>query len=709
MQEKGQKNVKRSILARVRLVFFAGVLLAFAIAYRIIHIQYIDGDEWRAKSNSFSKKEIKANRGNIYADDGSLLATSLPLYRLGFDPSVGRKEKKLVEIFEQGVDSLALLLSQKFGTYSKQQYKDQLIDAHKGTKQFIYLSRGFSLTYRDQMELMKWPIFREGKNKGGVVFEKIYKRFHPFKELAFRSVGFVNEKSSGAGLESSFNQMLTGMNGQATYQQLAGGISRPIFDGTEIRPVDGLDVYSTLNVNIQDVAEASLQKALTSYQAKFGCVVVMEVKTGEIKAIANLGQRDGEYDENYNYAVAMNHYPGSTFKLASYMALLEEGKIKLNDTVHTGAGRYVIGKQVITEAKKHAYGSLSIKDAFAKSSNVAVSKLVVKNFKTNPDKYIKYITNFGLSEPLNFHIHGAPKPFFRNPSDKKHWNDAALAKMSFGYECLITPMQTLAFYNAVANGGKMIQPILVKEVKNNDQVQNKFEPKVIREKICSDETLLAVREMLEAVVENPKGTGHKIQNPLYKIAGKTGTAHKFQDGHWIDNAYYTSFAGYFPADNPKYSVIVIIDSPKFGLMAGDAAAPVFRDIADKIYAGDVEMHRMLAEKTAAKDVPGVAAGKFEDLHEVCNRLGVSNYNSDTIHPEWVLPGKKANHTIYWKTNRTELGIVPDVKGMPLRDALYLLENYGYRVRTSGRGKVRNQIPNASQNIKKGETVYLTLG
>ena len=709
MQEKGQKNVKRSILARVRLVFFAGVLLAFAIAYRIIHIQYIDGDEWRAKSNSFSKKEIKANRGNIYADDGSLLATSLPLYRLGFDPSVGRKEKKLVEIFEKGVDSLALLLSQKFGTYSKEQYKDQLIDAHKGTKQFIYLSRGFSLTYRDQMELMKWPIFREGKNKGGVVFEKIYKRFHPFKELAFRSVGFVNEKSSGAGLESSFNQMLTGMNGQATYQQLAGGISRPIFDGTEIRPVDGLDVYSTLNVNIQDVAEASLQKALTSYQAKFGCVVVMEVKTGEIKAIANLGQRDGEYDENYNYAVAMNHYPGSTFKLASYMALFEEGKIKLNDTVNTGSGRYVIGKQVIKEAKDHAYGSLTIKDAFAKSSNVAVSKLVVKNFKTNPDKYIKYITNFGLSEPLNFHIHGAPKPFFRNPSDKKHWNDAALAKMSFGYECLITPMQTLAFYNAVANGGKMIQPILVKEVKNNDQVQNKFEPKVIREKICSDETLVAVREMLEAVVENPKGTGHKIQNPLYKIAGKTGTAHKFQDGHWIDNAYYTSFAGYFPADNPKYSAIVIIDSPKFGLMAGDAAAPVFRDIADKIYAGDVEMHRMLAEKTAAEDIPGVAAGKFEDLHEVCNRLGVSNYNSDTIHPEWVLPGKKANRTIYWKTNRTELGIVPDVKGMPLRDALYLLENYGYRVRTSGRGRVRNQIPNASQNIKKGETVYLTLG
>ena len=287
--EKGQKNVKKSILVRVRLVFLIGVLFAFAIAYRIIHIQYVDGDEWRAKSNSFTKKEIKANRGNIYADDGSLLATSLPLYRLGFDPSVSRKDKKLSEIFEKGVDSLALLLSAKFGTYSRQQYKNLLIDAHKGTKKFIYLSRGYNLTYRDQVELMKWPIFREGKNKGGVVFEKIYKRFHPFKELAFRTVGFVNEKSSGSGLEVSFNQMLAGMNGQATYQKLAGGITRPIFDGTEIRPVDGHDVYSTLNVNIQDVAEASLLNALTSYQAKFGCVVVMEVKTGEVKAMANLG------------------------------------------------------------------------------------------------------------------------------------------------------------------------------------------------------------------------------------------------------------------------------------------------------------------------------------------------------------------------------------------------------------------------------------
>jgi cell division protein FtsI (penicillin-binding protein 3) len=707
--EKGQKNVKKSILVRVRLVFLLGVFFAFAIAYRIIHIQYVDGDEWRAKSNSFTKKEIKATRGNIYSDDGSLLATSLPLYRLGFDPSVSRKDKKLAEIFQNGLDSLSMLLAQRFGTHTQQEYKNMLIDAHKGTKKFIYLSRGYNLTYRDQVELMKWPIFREGKNRGGVVFEKIYKRYNPFKELAYRTVGYINDDKAGAGLERSFNQLLAGTNGQATYQQLAGGIARPIFDGTEIRPVDGLDVYSTLNVNIQDVAEASLLKALTTYEAKFGCVVVMEVKTGEVKAMANLGLKDGKYTESFNYAVAQNHYPGSTFKLASYMALLEDGKISLRDTINTGNGRWTIGRQTITEAKNHAYGSLSVKDAFAKSSNIAVSKTLVKHFKARPEKFLQYITNFGLSEPLNFQLRGAERPFFRSPGDKKHWNDAALAKMSFGYESLISPLQTLAFYNAVANGGKMIQPIIVKEVRANDQVAKTFEPRVIREKICSDETIVAAREMLEAVVENPKGTAHKIQSPLYKIAGKTGTAHKFQDGHWIDNAYYTSFAGYFPADQPKYSAIVIIDSPRFGLMAGDAAAPVFRDIADKIYASDVEMHRMLAEKSSPQDVPGVAAGKFEDLHEVCNRLGVSNYNNDTLHPEWVLPGRKANRAIYWQTNRTETGSVPDVKGMPLRDALYLLENYGYRVRCNGRGRVVNQAPVPNQNIKKGETITLTLG
>jgi cell division protein FtsI (penicillin-binding protein 3) len=436
----------------------------------------------------------------------------------------------------------------------------------------------------------------------------------------------------------------------------------------------------------------------------------MEVATGEIKALANLGvEGDSTYKEKYNYAVGLRHYPGSTFKLASYMALLEDGKIHLTDTVHTGRGRWVVSGQEITEAKNHSYGSLSVKDAFAKSSNVAVSRLVVKHFKARPDKFLQYITNFGLAEPLNFQIRGEERPFFRSPSDKRHWNDAALAKMSYGYEAQITPLQTLAFYNAVANQGKMVQPILVREMRANDKLARKFEPRIIREKICSDETLLAAREMMEAVVQHPKGTAHKIANPLYRIAGKTGTAHKFEKGHWVQNAYYTSFAGFFPADRPKYSAIVIIDSPKSGMMAGDAAVPVFKDIADKIYAGDVEMHQTLPIRETAPDLPRVAGGQYGELHDICNALGISNYEKDTATLEWVLPGKATNKAIYWKANKTEKGAVPNVSGLCLRDAIYLLENFGFRVRTIGRGRVIHQTPSANRALEKGSTVIVTLG
>lgn len=703
-------NVKKTILVRVRTVFLLVTLFALGIGYRIFHIQYVDGDEWRSRSNSFSKKEIKATRGNIYADDGSLLATSLPLYRLGFDPSVATRDRKLMEIYKKGIDSLSILLSARFKNYPPSWYKNLLQDAQAEGKRFIYLSRGYSLTYRDQQEMMKWPIFREGKNKGGVIFEKIYRRFHPFRELAFRTVGFVTENHSGAGLESSFDQMLAGTDGQATYQRLAGGISRPIFDGTEIRPVDGFDVYSTLNINIQDVAESSLLRAVSENQARFGCVVVMEVATGEIKAMANLGLEGDRYVEKYNYAVGLRHYPGSTFKLASYMAMLEDGKIRLRDTVNAEAdGRWTIARQLITEAKNHAYGNLSVKDAFARSSNIAVAKLVTRHFKARPEKFLGYITNFGLAEPLNFQIRGEERPFFRSPSDKRHWNDAALAKMSYGYEAQITPLQTLAFYNAVANGGKMVQPVLVREIRSGDKVAKRFEPVVIREKICSDETLQAAREMLEEVVANPRGTAHRIHSDLYRIAGKTGTAHKFEDGKWVKDAYYTSFAGFFPADKPRYSAIVIIDSPKSGRMAGEAAAPVFRDIADKIYAGDVEMHTQLQAKEAAADLPAVSGGKLEELNEVCNKLRISNYDRDTAKADWVSAGLQANRALYWKPRKIELGTVPDVNGLQLRDALYLLENLGYRVRTIGRGRVTSQNPAPRRPLEKGSTVMVTLG
>ena len=694
-------NIKKSIILRVRAVFLLVAVFAVAIGYRIFHIQYVDGEEWRKKSSSFKIRPVKATRGNIYADDGSLLATSLPFYRLGFDPTVA-----VDSVWRRGIDSLSLMLSKKFTSYPASYYRNTLKDARSEKKRFMYLSRGYSLTYQDQQEMMKWPIFRKGKGKGGVIFEKIYHRFHPFKELGFRTVGFMNEDTFGVGLEMSFNPVLSGVSGRATYQRMAGGIERPMFDGTEIRPIDGQDIYSTLNVNIQDVAEASLHAALKKNSAEFGCVVVMEVATGEIKAMANLGLEDGVYREKYNYAVGHQTYPGSTFKLASYMAMLEDGKIKLTDIVDTKDGRWKVGDQPITEAQGHAYGKITVKQAFAKSSNVAVAKLVTGFYKHQPNKFLEHITNFGLAEHLNFHIKGGERPFFRNPSDK-HWNDAALAKMSYGYEMQLTPLQMLTFYNGVANGGKVVQPIIVKEIRANDKLIKRFEPVVIREKICSDQTLESVKEMMIEVVET--GTAKRIKNANYSVAGKTGTAEKFEKGHWVRNSFYTSFAGFFPAEKPKYSAIVIIDSPKLGLMAGDVAAPVFKDIADKIYANDVEMHKQLANKESAPDVPQIGGGQYEELHKICNKLNVSNYDRDTAKGEGWVTVAKSNNAIYWKANRTHAGKVPNVQGMSLRDAIYLIENFGYRVQTIGRGKVKNQIPAANAVLEKGRTIQVTLG
>lgn len=703
-------------MLRVRAVFLVVLVFAVAIAYRIFHIQVIDGQYWQAKSGAFSKQPLKATRGNIYACDGSLLATSLPYYRLGFDPSVSNdpKHPELAKIFEEGVDSLSLLLSRKFKTYPASYYKNLLLDARSQNKKFIYLSRGFSLTYRDQQEMLKWPVFREGKNKGGVIFEKIYRRMRPFQELGFRTVGYIAEDNSGAGLEASFNQMLGGMDGQATYQKLPGGIYRPIFDGTEIRPINGNDIVTTLDINIQDVAEASLLNSLRQFDAKYGCVVVMEVATGHIKAMANLGYA-GETDdlgnkvyvEKYNYAVGRKHYPGSTFKLASYAALLEDGRIRISDTINTGNGQLKVGNQWIKEAKGHSYGRLSIKDAFAKSSNVAVAKLTLSAFRHRPQKYLQYITDFGLAEPLHFQILGEEKPFFRSPADKRHWNDAALAKMSYGYEAEISPLQTLAFYNAVANQGKMVQPIIVKEIRDHNKVVKKFEAQVIREKICSERTIKALHEMLRGVIEHPHGTGHKIRSDLYGIGGKTGTAHKFENQRWLDNVYYTSFVGFFPLEKPKYSAIVIVDSPTKGLMAGDAAAPVFKDIADKIYANDVEMHQVLAQKENAPDLPSIGSGRFEDLHQICNRLNITNLD-DTSKGEWV-SARPTGKAIHWASKKTEEGQVPDLSGLSLRDAIYLIENFGYRIRTNGRGKVTSQYPKPNTYLSKGSTITVTLG
>jgi len=676
------------------------------VMYKAWHIQFVEGDHWRekAKKNSTRAMKVPATRGNIYSDNGSLLATSLPFYRLAMDPTVCKNE-----LFEKKIDSLCMLLSRQYGDKSEQMYRSKIKNARNAKDKYLILNRQL-INYQIKKAMTTWPIIRDGR-KGGIIFEKVEKRYRPFSHLAFRTVGFVNEDYRGAGLEYSFNSQLAGKDGEAIFTRIAGAW-KPLHDESEIQPEEGYDIQTTININLQDVAESALEKHLKMHGADYGCVVLMEVKTGEIKAIANLGMnKDSSYAENYNYALGSQGRtdPGSTFKLASMIALLEEREdIDLNTVVDAGKGKYQFYDRTMTDSKPEGLGKITVKEAFAKSSNIAVSKLIFETFKSKPEQYLAYLSQMKIDRPLGFQMQGEAIPYIKNPKDTT-WSGVTLPWMSIGYELKLSPLHILSLYNAVANNGTMILPIIVKNTNRADKVLEQYATATLEEKICSDRTLAKVKKMLEAVVE--EGTAQNIKNTNYKIAGKTGTAQKIKNGVYTKN-YYTSFCGYFPADRPKYSCIVVIDSPKgFKTYGADVSAPVFKEIADKIYAQDPEMHKSLKleqkalEKAGTLSVPMVKSGHAADLKFLCNKLGVSNHGNDG--EEWV-EGKVDQHSVKWIERVGKDGVVPNVVGMTLKDALFLLENAGLRVTINGKGRVTSQSLAAGSRAIKGNGIALVL-
>ncbi len=691
---------------RVRVAFLVILLFSFAIIGKILYIQFVDGDKWRklAVENLVQFKKVKATRGNIYSDNGGLLATSLPFYKVAIDPRIADEK-----VFRSGIDSLSRLLSAFFKDKSSLEYKRKLTDARaKKEVQYLVINRKM-INFQAKKQMMQWPIFREGRSKGGVIFEKVDKRFRPFSYLAMRTVGFINEDNKGAGLEYSFNRDLGGTDGEALFMKIAGGVWKPMHDESEVRPKQGIDIQTTININMQDVAESSLLRHLTAHDADYGCVVLMEVATGEIKAIANLGkQAPGVYAENYNYAVGNQGLtdPGSTFKLASVIALFEDSNIELEDSVETGTGTFEFYDRLMTDSKPEGYGTITFQEAFEKSSNIGISRKVNEHFGLNPQKYIDYIHSLGLADPIGFQMHGEAKPFIKKPTDRS-WSGISLPWMSIGYELKISPLQTLMLYNAVANNGKMIKPIIVKETKLADKTLKAYNTEVVREKICSDNTLSKVRKMLEGVVE--RGTANNINNTIYKIAGKTGTAQKIKNGLYIKD-YYCSFAGYFPADKPKYSCIVVIDSPKgYKKYGSDVAAPVFKEIADKIYATDLDLHLPIARTKVSPEhgvFPVIKGGYHEDLNYLCNELGISNHPIKDAN-EWVM-AKAVNNAVMWQQKELVQGAVPDATGLTLRDAYYVFENSGLRVKHVGHGRVSRQSMPPGARIVKGSTIYIEL-
>lgn len=694
-------NIKRSILLRVRVAFIFVLLFAIAVVVKTGHIQFAEGEKWAklGEKVTFTNMTVKATRGNIYSDNGSLLATSLPFYKVAFDATLPKDK-----VWKEGLDSLAYRLSRFFGDRSTLDYKRMLQDARGDGKQYIVLSRK-NIDYQDKKMMSEWPIFREGRLGGGIIFEKVDKRYRPFYRLSDRTIGYMNEEGKGAGLEFSFDKQLGGQDGSAYYQKIAGGVWKPIFDANNVKAVDGMDITTTLDINLQDVAETALLKAMMQHNADDGLVMVMEVKTGHIKAISNLSSDgNGHFREKFNYATAGLFEPGSTFKLVTMIALLEDSEVDLSDSVDTGNGEYLVYKNRVKDHEEGGLGKITVRQAFEHSSNVAMAKLVDKNFGLRPQKFLEHVDHLKLNKPIGIQISGEPMPKFKRPGEKG-WSGISLPWMAYGYGIENTPLHTLALYNAVANDGKMIKPVFVTKISKADHVEQEFETETMVSSICSDKTLKNLKLMLEGVVQ--EGTAKNIKDSHYRIAGKTGTAQILENGRYTKK-YITSFVGYFPADNPKYTAIVLVKNPRGWYQYGNSvAAPALKEIADNIYARDIELHAAMAKEHLNEEgaFPVIRAGNQQELTMLCNELGVSNHTQ--TEEEWVRAAKSGN-AVNWKKNLIGQNLVPDVNGMTFRDAIYLLESAGLKVFYEGKGRVASQSLTPGTRISKGSKIFIRL-
>ena len=662
----------KHISYRIYLVAVFIFVMAIAIVVKLTNIQWVEGDYYRklAKQRTVRNFVIPANKGNIYSADGSLLATSIPNYEIRFDAKAPK-----TETFEKHVkalsDSLATVLDRPGGYYEQ-----ELRKARANKNRYYLIAR--KLSYTDYVKIKGFPLFNLGAFKGGIIVEQETVRKHPIGKIAERTIGYdridpATGVEVGKGIEWAFKSYLNGKDGKILKQKIAKGQWKPIRDVNEVDPIDGYDVISTIDVFIQDIAHHALLKQLEDYEADHGCVVVMETETGYVKAISNLGRmEDGSYEETTNYAVAESHEPGSTFKLVDLMAILED-KVADTSTVYDSHGGVVkyYGRSV-RDSHTGGYGKISLARGFELSSNTVMVQAVYNNYKSNPSKFVDHIRNFGLNKTLGLHFQGEGRAIIPHPKDK-NWSGVSLPWMAFGYGVSVTPMQTLTLYNAVANNGVMVKPQFVSEIKEWNKTIKKFDTEVMNPNICSPETLKKVRAVLQNVVK--KGTGSKLYSKDFPMAGKTGTAMVNYSKAGREGMYYaSSFVGYFPADHPKYSCIVVVHKPntsKNNYYGADVAGPVFKRIAQKIFT----------------DAP--STNKIKRL--------------DSRIPKQDSSYEKYTAEVNKKTNQ-----IPNLKGMPGMDAIALLENLDLKVKVIGVGKVKKQSIQPGQIINKNTTIVLEL-
>lgn len=700
-------EVKKDILSRIGLLYIGMMVFSIIILGRILYLQIIEGSYWKSKAFQVSQKNIiiPPMRGDILSSDGRILATSIPYYEIRID---FRAEGLKKDTFYKHIDSLSYYLANLFADKSSQEYKKELTDAYKKGNRYYLLKR--KVDYPQYKQLRKMPLFRLGPNKGGFMAMQVYYRAKLYGQLAARTLGYTSSDRVVVGIEGALDSYLRGKEGLQMMQRLSGNIWMPINNGNAKEPEDGTDVVTSIDVNLQDVAHHSLLTHLQEHGAKYGCAIVMETNTGYVKAIANLQYDTAAktYIEKFNYAIGESVEPGSTFKLVTMLTALEEGCVKLTDTINTGNGEVSYYGVKMKDSHEGGLGKISVADVFAFSSNVGTSKIATACFSKDPKVFIQRIYNLHLNEKLGLDIKGEGTPVIKDPSDTS-WSGITLPWMSIGYEVKITPMQILTLYNAVANNGKMVKPLLIKELRRKGAVVKEFEPVVINPAICSEQTLRDLKIMLERVVE--KGTAKNLNKSPYKIAGKTGTAQiaRGKHGYKDENAqktYRASFVGYFPADNPKYSIIVVVNSPSNSVYYGNlVAGPIFKEIADKIYATHVDIQKDYADlDSATNKLPVIKKGYTKDILKLTK---IFNLNANKSASDWVSTSSDKNK-VELKPYKYSKYIMPNVLGMGLRDAMHLLGNLGLEVRVIGRGKVVKQSLPTGANIEKGTIVYLEL-
>ncbi len=643
-------------------------IFAIVVLAKLVNIQFVDGDGYRAKAQErvFRTFDIPANRGNLYDSKGNLLATSVPKYDIRFDAlTVAEKD------FRKYIKPLCEALSKEFG--KPVSYYDKIIRTARANKNRYLLLRR-NLGYSQYMRVKKFPLFEFGAYRGGLIVEQRTVREHPIGKIAERTVGYERRDDQGyytrVGLEGAYGSFLRGKDGKRKKQKIAKNQWKPIGDANEVEPLDGYDVVSTIDVNIQDIAHHSLLAQLEKFEAEHGTIVVMETKTGEIKAISNLGRtKAGKYYEKLNYAVGESHEPGSTFKLMTMVAALEDKAIDSSYIVDTENGRVKFYDRVVKDSKWGGYGKISAAKAFELSSNTAFAKIIDEKYGEHPRKFVDRLINMGLGKPLGLAIKGEGVPKIPYPGDDD-WYGTTLPWMAHGYGVSITPLQTLAFYNAIANDGEMVKPRFIKEVKTWDKTRQRFDKEVLNSAICSKHTAKVVQEMMKNVVK--RGTADNIHTNNFGIAGKTGTCWG-NYGRDKEREYISSFAGYFPSDNPIYSCIVVIHKPnkEKGYYGSEVAAPVFKIVATKIY----------------NDIPVI--------DEVSYAVNDSKQVLDS-------------YDKYYQSAQKYKTIMPDVTGMPAMDVISLLENMGLHVELVGSGIVEKQSIAPGVKVKVNQTIRLEL-